>query len=303
MALLWNGDKRQKRLMSLRKPSPTRKRYIKDQAQNLFRAIKGASLLTAFRREWAAGMTVEAALVLPIFLLFFLNFASLMEMMRLHGNLQFALWGTGNEAALYECVIGDDSVSLLSSFYIKNRMVSNLGREYLEQSPLENGVSGLSVWVNPLNKDILDVTVRYKAAPISAFIGFPPFEMSNHYYGHLWNGYDISGGGLESDPESVMVYMTENGRVYHSNRNCTHLLLSIRAVDKDIVGGLKNQWGRKYGACEKCARGERPDKIFITAEGESYHYSEGCAGLKRTVFAVPLEEVEGAYRPCSRCGG
>jgi len=302
MALLWSDYLNIKSITSSGNPSPTSKRYIKDFAQNIFRTIKGPSLFISSRRSLRGSMTVEAALVFPVFLLFFLNLASIMEIIRLHGNLQFALWGIGNETALYECIVGEEGAgSLLSSIYIKGRMVDNLGREYLEQSPLKDGVSGLSVLAKPLQNDILDVTVSYSASPLSGFIGFPVTRLSNRYYGHLWNGYDVSGNSSDTQ-KNEMVYMTDNGSVYHVDRNCTHLLLSVETVNADTVGQRRNQWGRSYGPCEKCARGERPSGVYITQEGECFHYSSSCPGLKRTVYAVQLTDVQGVYRPCSRCG-
>lgn len=301
MALLWSGGNCSKRFTNSGNPSPTKKGYLKDFAQNLFRTIMGLSPFTAFPRKLKAGMTVEAAVALPVFMLFFLNLASLMEMMRLHGNLEFALWEAGNGAALYGSVPEEEkAAAALSAFYIKNRMLSTLGGEYLERSPLEGGASGLLVWANLLQdeKDILDVTVSYSAAPVSGFVGFPAFRMENHYYAHLWNGYEIPRNAAAGE----IVYVTETGGVYHRDRSCTHLLLSVRQVGAGGVAEQRNLWGRAYGPCERCACGERPDSVFITDEGESYHYRESCSGLKRTVYARTLAEVQGYYRRCSRCG-
>ena len=41
----------------------------------------------------------------------------------------------------------------------------------------------------------------------------------------MWNGYEIP----EAEDEEY-IYVTENGRVYHTNRECTHIRLSVRAV-------------------------------------------------------------------------
>ena len=89
---------------------------------------------------------------------------------------------------------------------------------------MENGISELKVLTNPMDsaEGILDVTICYRVAPLSAFAGFPSFEMKNSYYAHLWNGYEIP----EAEMENEVVYVTENGEVYHKDRNCTHLLLS-----------------------------------------------------------------------------
>lgn len=282
-------------------PSPTNMKYIKKIAQNLLCAIKGSSLLRLPEKKLKAGMTVEAAAVLPLFLLFFLNLASLMEAVRLHGNLQFALWSAANEAALYGCAVENETADkFLSILYIRNQIIEKLGKEFLENSPLENGISELKVLTNPMDsaEGILDVTICYRVAPLSAFAGFPSFEMKNSYYAHLWNGYEIP----EAEMENEVVYVTENGEVYHKDRNCTHLLLSVEKVRTESIEKLRNQWGRIYGPCAKCARGEKPREVYITKEGECYHYYTECAGLKRTVRAIRLEEAKEYYRCCSRCG-
>lgn len=302
MALLWSGNNNLQLITESGNPSPTNQRHLTDFAQNLIRAIGGLSLFTAFSKKLRAGMTVEAAVLLPMLLLFFLNLASFLEIMRLHGNIQFALWKTGNEAALYGSVLEDDNAaSLVSAFYIKNQIAATLGTEYLEQSPLKNGAAGLQVRADLLQdeEDVLDITVSYSVAPVSGFIGFPAFQMKNHYYAHFWNGYGIP----EDAAAGEIVYVTETGTVYHKSRNCTYLLLSVRQVSADGVKERKNQWGRAYGPCARCACGVMPEFVYITDEGECYHYSSGCSGLKRTVHAATLAEVQGKYRSCSRCGG
>lgn len=312
MALLWHNKKlrcdksrkciknNQQLINKSGNPSPTNIEYIKEFAQNLPSAIKGSSLLHLLRKELKAGMTLEAAVALPLFMFFFLNLISLMEAMRLHGNLQFALWSAGNEAALYGCAIEDEKAGkFLSSLYIRSQMVQKLGEEYLEASPLENGLSELKVMTKPLSssESVLDVEVSYRVNPFCAFIGFPSYQMSNCYYSHLWNGYEIP----ETAVENEVVYVTENGVVYHKDRNCTHLLLSVQKIRTKDIRELRNQWGRIYGSCAKCVRGESPNEVYITREGECYHYYAGCAGLKRSVRAMQLEEAQASYRCCSRC--
>ncbi len=295
MTLLGRGEMNLKPLTIISgNPSPTDKRYR--------RALKESSLPTSLSMAVRASMTVEAVLALPVFLFFMLNLASLMEMMRLHGNLQLALWNAGNQTALYGTLLENETAAaLISGVSIKGQITGLLGEEYLEESPLENGAAGLLVWANPqqAKEDILDVTVRYRVKPMSSFIGFPAFYMSNHYYAHLWNGYEVSGDTAETE----MVYVTETGTVYHRKRDCTHLSLSVRKVAAEEVGQQRNQWGRRYDACEKCAVGRMPTILCITEEGECYHYDEKCGSLKRTVIVLPLTEAQKSYRSCSRCGG
>ena len=62
--------------------------------------VKGA--LGHLKRIFVNGsMTVETAVVLPLFLIFFINLSGAVEMIRLHSNLELALWNTGNDMSFY----------------------------------------------------------------------------------------------------------------------------------------------------------------------------------------------------------
>lgn len=295
-------------------------------------------------------MTVEASIVLPLFLFFFMNLASSIEMIRLHGNLQLALWKTGNELTVYGYVLdsgvspdegiqadnglssdggmradsrvasGGDmkpdneqsgetqeenwwrrlSSALFSSVFVKAQLVHMLGNDYLDSSPLRSGADSLMLWESEVfgTEDTIDLVVTYSVAPWTETAGFLFFRMANRYYGHIWNGYAVSG---QAQTEEV-VYIAENGQVYHPDRNCTHLRLSVKIIDSADLGAARNNYGKRYSACAKCVKGGKMQIIYITDEGDKYHYNRDCPGLKRTVSPMLKLEAEKRYRPCSRCG-
>lgn len=301
-----------------KKPSPTNQLLTTGLAQSpqksaggstrrsrpIYRLIEKVPLPASFHRKLKAGMTVEAAVVLPLFLFFVLNLSCSIELIRLHGNLQLALWETGSQMAVYGHALEDSTVaSMFSYFYVQNQMIKYVGKDYLNSSPLTEGAKGLIPWESEIftSRDEMDLIITYQVSPWSDLVGFTSFRMANRYYGHIWNGYDISNPEEESRLLADVVYMAENGQVYHEDRNCTHLKLSIQETTWEEAKQKRNQWGKSYTPCEKCCPEEGTVLLYITDEGERYHSDRNCSGLKRTVFSVPRDRVSG-YRVCSRCG-
>ena len=193
----------------------------------------------------------------------------------------------------------------VSATYVKGQVISSAGADYLNGSPLTNGAAGLQLWESEIfgPNDEIDIVVTYSVSPWSSLIRFSPFRMANRYYAHIWNGYRLSGEG-EGGEVTQIVYVTENGSVYHMSTDCTHLLLSVREVPSDLIDYIRNQGGGRYQPCSRCASGSPPSTVYITSQGDRYHHNRGCSGLRRTVTSVTIEQAQQAgLGPCSRCGG
>lgn len=286
--------------------------------------IERVSLSVSRHRKLAASMTLEAAIVLPLFLFFFLNLGCAMEMIRLHGNLQLALTDIGNRMSVYGYAVygvsektgsaesaAESTRSLWAEMadlaftytYVKSELADLAGEAYLEASPLENGVQSLQFLGSDVmvSGGILDVILTYRVEAPAELPGIS-LTMANRYYGHLWVGYDVSGETNQTADTEDVVYLTKNASVYHESLECTHLKLTVRSIAASEVSSQRNQNGGRYTACEKCAKGTAPGTLYISPEGDCYHYRQDCSGLKRTIYTVPRSEATG-YRPCSRCAG
>ncbi len=319
MSFLRRGRlQRKKSIRNKHNPSPTNQRLFRDRAHSPAKKYSGGasrrsircrsaeriSLPASLKRSVSASMTVEAAVVLPLFLFFLINLSCAIELIRLHGNLQMALWDTGSRLAVYGHAIGDkDTAPLFTWFFIKNQMTEYAGEEYLDRSPLSSGPESLMLWESNIfsSQDELDIVVTYSVSPWSGPAGFSPFRMANRYYAHIWNGYDVSGADREAREETDIVYMTENGKVYHEDRSCSHLVLDIRQVSRTEAEIQTNAQGEKFTPCEKCRPAAADKTLYITADGDRYHSDRACPGLKRTVFSVPRSRAAG-LPACSRCG-
>ncbi len=299
-----------------KRPSPTKTAAFHlalDESNSYSRylsRIKEISLFSSGIKVFA-GMTVEAAIVLPLIMFFLLNLSSLMEMIRLHGNMELALTMVGNTISIYKGLEDAPPEEMaekvadvaLTRLYIQNELNQYLGEEYLRHSPLiGQGSSAYWGWNLRRQQDCVVIEFSYKVACPFPVPGFSEFNMSNQYYGHIWKGYTIpgtvTGEGLDT------VFLSENAEVYHCKSDCTHLKLSVSRVSlTDALSG-RNEDGERYVLCGRCQEEEYRGAVYITKTGDNYHYKSDCPGLKRTIYSATRAEVEALeMRMCSRCGG
>ena len=117
-----------------------------------------------------------------------------------------------------------------------------------------------------------------------------------------WVGRDAAAAASAGEQAAeTYVYLTEHASVYHTSSSCSHLDLSIHPADSNQLAFLRNEYGAKYKPCEKCAAyGTASGTVYITDDGDRYHTSLSCSGLKRTVRMVGISEADG-LQECSRC--
>lgn len=255
-------------------------------------------------------ITIEASLAIPLFLFFVINLCSMFDILAIHIHLEGALHQTAKEMAVYGHAMDRvDQNEILSSLagsvafsetYVRQQVNQIVGREYLDNSCIKNGSSGISYSFSRIMKDDrIELVAAYRVEPKIPYIGFKGFFMVTKCKVRAFTGYD-NGGTDKKETEEQIVYITETGKVYHFSRNCTHLKLSISRVNYKDIRKLRNEGGEKYRPCEKC--GENPEgTVYITKEGNRYHRTVSCSGLKRTIDAVPISKV-GNRGACSRCG-
>lgn len=267
--------------------------YFPERIQYFLRILKRRSLSLLSRYHLHGSMTVEASLLVPIFIFFLFYLGSTFEMIRLHNHVQVALYEVGGKNALYD-------EEFISPILIKKQVLQFLDSAYLDSAPLAKGKKGIYILESQMVKeDKLGITLTYEVKPGVTALGWRPFRMANRYYVHLWNGYEISDMGTER----TYVYVTETGKVWHTNRNCTYLDRSIIRVEQQYIASIRNQYGKKYRACEICDKETLGFYIYITKDGKCYHRSAGCPSLKRTVIVMDKEEaIHAGYGCCSRCG-
>ena len=208
-----------------------------------------------------ASMCLEATLSFSFFMLFFINIFSIIFMFMVYTEELSLLQQQGKKAAAYAYVTEG----------IWNKEEENICLQKIK-----------------------------KVTSIFPMFSMPDCRLHIKCVVKPWTGYDVTKGKSRAEEEQI-VYMTEHGSVYHKNRSCTHLSLSIQAVSSLEVGGRRNESGECYSPCEYCNDEGIFTIFFITVYGDRYHTTTKCRGLKRSVRSLPLSEAEGV-KPCSKCG-
>lgn len=270
---------------------------------------KRASVFASHRE---GSMTVEAAVVLPVFLVVLISVLYMAHIFLVQLSLIGPLHETGRRLArdlyLYELTEekGREEPSVLQELLVKTMSVTAakavfvklVGKEWLENAGIDGGSAGISFArsVIPDEEKMIDLVIQYRMQIPFHLIPLPGFAVTQRCRVHGWVGYDPA---AEEDEKEQIVYVTETGKVYHLYLTCSHLHLSIRPVGYWEIEGLRNSSGAKYYPCEKCGA-VHTDTVYITDDGNRYHSCISCSGLKRGIREIPISEA-GELPLCSRC--
>lgn len=264
--------------------------------------------------------TVEASLLMTFFLLSVYGILYLFLIFHIQIVLQEAVEQTAQRAAQYGYIqenleadfwpegewadaIGDVLQWGMETGLLRQGVLDIVSADVLDHSCIRGGSSGIFFGESRLMETdgMIDVVLRYDVEIPVGFPGMTTFHFVQRSRKRAWIGAGQQDGGGEHKGTEDQVYVTETGTVYHLYEDCTHIKLSVQSVAAGEVQQKRNDNGGIYKACEKCCRqGTDSAVLYITRDGDRYHSTLGCSGLKRQVMAIP--EKEAAGRPlCSRC--
>lgn len=280
---------------------------VKEKQSNHF--SKRASSVISITSE--GSLTIEAALTIPIFLFAIMAILSFAEILRLQINMDSALQQCAKELAVYGYAgdalcgntVGDLSFpaeTLFSEGYVRNRIISEVGKEDLDHSPAEGTGSLHFTGSRIMENDRIELRCTYYVTPFFALSPKAGFLTGSTAVARAFTGYDNL-TATDAGNKEEYVYVTPNGTVYHKSRSCPYLDLSIEKIFAGEVAGMRNADGGMYYACSVCGETNSGSVVFITEYGDRYHSDILCSGLRRTVEAIPISQV-GGRNPCKKCG-
>lgn len=240
---------------------------------------------------FCGSLTVEASLVLPLFVFAILSILYVNKLLLFEEKVQWAMTRVGREALVEQAVTEKNEV--VNVLYLTGKMNLYIPKE----------CPRVSLARSTYDKDTGDICV---IADYCANIPFPLISRKVFHFTEEMRTRSFCGvktRAVEEQEDDRIVYVTRTGQVYHRDLNCTYLKLSISQVKRSDIDNLRSESGAKYYPCESCISGElRPNNdVFICNYGNRYHTSRSCRRIKRSIQEIALSQVGGRL-PCSKCG-
>lgn len=300
------------------------------------KAKRGRVFPSVFTR---ASLTLEAALVVPIFLFVITSVIYFTVIISVQIKIQSAMEETADDLStkmyatdlLSEVVSGglsqlssDGSISQetleetiededaceeiltlvkngITALWLNEKITGIMGEDALDATYIEGGADGLDFSGSTFDEDsgIGDIVVNYTVNIPFLSADFTELEFTQRCRFRFWTGLSLT-----DDDERDVVYITTTGTVYHTDINCYHLDLTITAYKYSEISSLRNSSGSKYTACSSCVDSlpSSQTTVYITPTGTKYHTTLGCSGLKRGIITISIEDV-GDMPACSACAG
>ena len=220
------------------------------------------------KKKYCASMTVEAAMVLPLFV--FLALALLMPVRALdtERKMRTVLEKQGEEASLYRYM--EDAEEEIDENIV-------LKIAYQKSVPFfSSAVGGIKtdIWVKRRSWIGMDGKLKEKA-----------------------------GSSEDAEGSEEMVYVGKNMGRYHRDRNCHYISNAYQVVSVEEAKAMRDAEERQFQACSICGGMiGKSGTVYVTPGGRHYHGSSDCIAMVSYVRRVPLSEVV-YLGACSYCGG
>lgn len=242
-----------------------------------------------FRKKVQAALTVEAAVLVPIFVWALCTMMGVLDCYRIQSIVKSSIHQSAMELGMYAYSTDkrNDGMDIVNSAFCVAYAQVNLPE-------MEDNITVSMVGSHYKDNTVtLVATIKYRF-PISLF-PVPEVKMLNISEVNSWVG-EVYGDDDLSSVTYEMVYVTENRSVYHTSASCSHIDIHVYETKKRAIN-------TKYKPCHKCCEEqviEKNELVFYTKNGECYHITNNCSSLKRIVQMVEISQVRGLPL-CERC--
>jgi len=281
--------------------------------RSLITHTERASFLFSFLKKSGASLTLEASLVLPLFLFYIMTLLYGLEIIRFQSDMQQALSIeiTRESFEAYQKDYGEvgDAVTGKNMIRMSDSVAAQNIKDYLDSQILpylcvDKGRDGLMVTIqeNISGTDNRSLSVTYKIKPFLYLMPIGDMKITEKMVMHDFTGYRKEKDAIWSNfgEEGIYVFVTPNGEKYHFSESCTYLKVKLQAVESSKVKESRNLDGEIYRPCEVCGGGNCY-VVYVTKWGNRYHTKTDCNAIQKNVQRVLLSQV-GGRTVCSKCG-
>ncbi len=242
-------------------------------------------------------ITLEAALVLPVFIIAVLSLGYYIKVYAVMENVTYSMMDEASKLAAEAYVI--ESAPLF-----KTKLKKRIMEETPEAEELD--ITGFRYLYNDGDlDDMIYIEAGYKTSS-----GFPMgfdhvIELSSRVKCRGFTGVRNTGVPMSfEEMESVGVWepvwiFPENGEKFHSE-TCSYVMANAR----EMV--LNREIKRKYTPCSLCDAEKIATGSYIycfTDNGTAYHH-ESCRQVTRYTVEINRDDaLSRGYSPCNKCGG
>lgn len=282
---------------------------------------KKAALQARLEGEWvhgeacltvAASMTIEAAIVFPIFIFAIALMLLPFRIMETTGRMQ--------EACEELCR------DVCQHAYAAMRVGADLDPENSPRDQaLYTGISaGLGAYAAQKARDAADdqllglidfidsdcmtdgetvtIVLNYTYRLPFSVLGYNSINQTVTSSRRAWVGKKRSKSDGESSDADPLVYVGKSSTRYHLSQSCHYLSNNMKSVEASQIGTIRNSYNGKYHPCSVCAKnGVSTGSVYVMASGNAYHTQRNCKAIVAYVKTVHLSEVE-SMGACSYCG-
>ena len=228
-------------------------------------------------------VTVEAALVVPLFLFFLYAVFGIYQVLFASQEIYSGLLETARYVAKYSYVSKSDSATIRLQFskYVKDA----------DLWMIKGGTLGVQLSKSECNRNDNRIILRARAqckiaVPVIGTYLVPIKEMVSQ---KAFLGFSEE----DNFQNGEYVYVAEYAQVYHTDPSCSHICLKIVPVSE------LSQYPDKR-MCRHCMKDGKIKGDYVTIYGDCIHSDCNCSGLKRTVRLCHKEDVNGMPL-CSKC--
>lgn len=269
--------------------------------------------------EAKGSLTLEAALVFPLFVFFCAILLIPMQLMDRQRQIQSVVESVGEDISQYAYGVyvmnkgkekavdldRDDGESEDMSLFFKG------AAEAYVRAAVLGRINGK--WVRDVSfsgtevgtDEMVRIVMKYRMLLPFSIFRTDSIEAEAVCSRRLWTGAGGNRGGADgggTPEEEEMVYVGRDSTRYHRKRDCHYLYNDLKQVGAGEIEDLRNQDGKRYHPCSSCQAASFKGPFFVMPWGTRYHATGRCSSITAFVQTVPLSQVE-HLGACSYCGG